>query len=388
MTTGTTTRKIEVFRPGTFQPMSGEALTFTADDLRAIAQSYDTAAHPAPVVVGHPKTDDPAYGWIKSFAFDEESQKLIAEIGEIDPAFVDAVQAGRYKKVSMAFYRPDTPNNPKPGGYYPKHIGFLGAAAPAVSGLRPAAFVAVDEAALATFEFADATALREAATLFRSLREWIIEKFDLETADKALPGWTIQWISDAADREPRASPNFSAPSFTAPSFSAPALVPVAALPTITPKLETPKMTQATDAQLAEREARVATRERELNEAAHASFADGLVREGRLLPVNKERVVALLNSLSIGDKMDVSFAEGDATVTKGAVDTLKELLAKQPVAVDFSAVDVGGAVSLAEFSVEPGQSVDRTSLELHSKAVAYQRSHPATDYVTAIRAVSN
>src|SRR5690606_13768985 len=132
----TNTARIEVFRTGTFTPMTGAAITYSAADLKAAADAYDPATAPAPIVVGQPETDTPAYGWAQSFEFDASADRLYAEVGEIDAAFSDAVKAGRYKKVSMSFFPPDHAANPVPGTWYPKHIGFLGGAAPAVSGLK------------------------------------------------------------------------------------------------------------------------------------------------------------------------------------------------------------------------------------------------------------
>ncbi len=159
------TRTVEVFRPGTFTPMAGSPISFTEEDLKALAAGYDADAHPAPAVVGHPKTDDPAFAWARAFRWDDGRKRLLADLGEIEPAFGEAVAAGRYKRVSLSLFTPDAPHNPKPGQYYPKHIGFLGAAAPAVSGLKPVQFSA-DEAGVATFEFADASALRDVAGCF------------------------------------------------------------------------------------------------------------------------------------------------------------------------------------------------------------------------------
>ena len=62
--------RIEVFRPGRFTPMEGVPLSFSAADLRAVADSYDPETAPAPIVVGHPVTDAPAFGWVQSFDFD------------------------------------------------------------------------------------------------------------------------------------------------------------------------------------------------------------------------------------------------------------------------------------------------------------------------------
>lgn len=71
MTTATAplSATIEVFRPGTFGPMQGGALTFSADDLRAAADAYDPQGAPAPVVIGHPATDAPAFGWVAGLRF-------------------------------------------------------------------------------------------------------------------------------------------------------------------------------------------------------------------------------------------------------------------------------------------------------------------------------
>jgi hypothetical protein len=65
---------------------------------------------------------------------------LIAEPYQIDPAFADLVNAGRYGSISAAFYRPDSPNNPVPGVWYLRHVGFLGAQPPALKGLPPPSF--------------------------------------------------------------------------------------------------------------------------------------------------------------------------------------------------------------------------------------------------------
>lgn len=364
------TREIEVFRPGTFKPMVGDAITFSAEDLKSLAEGYDVTA-PAPAVVGHPKIDAPAYGWARAFRYDEANDRLLAELGEIEPAFADAVAAGRYKKISLELFSPAAPNNPKPGKWYPKHIGFLGAAAPAVSGLKPVSFAEGGEG-IFTFEFADATALRDVAGLFRTLREFIIEKFGSEAADKAVPSWSINWIDEAADREPgRVGLPFSEPEKE---------------PAMADKTEGAKPVDqaALDARLAD----IERRERELRARDHASFAEGLVSEGRLLPVSKAKVVALLDELAAAPPLTVSFADGDQTKTGDAVAMVREILAAQPKVVSFGEIDMGerpeaGTVS---FALPDGSKADSASLALHQKAVAYQTAHPSIDYMAAVAAV--
>ena len=51
---------------------------------------------------------------------------LLAEPDQLDPQFAELVGNGRFKKVSASFYLPDSPNNPKPGTLYLRHVGFLG----------------------------------------------------------------------------------------------------------------------------------------------------------------------------------------------------------------------------------------------------------------------
>ena len=90
----------------------------------------------APVVIGHPATDSPAYGWVQQlrrFARDGKDY-LQAKLSGLLPEFVQLVQDGRYKNRSAAFY---------PDGRL-RHVGFLGGAAPAVVGLKPIAFAAGD----------------------------------------------------------------------------------------------------------------------------------------------------------------------------------------------------------------------------------------------------
>ncbi|MES8739309.1 hypothetical protein U6S59_12380, partial [Cutibacterium acnes] len=57
-----TAPSIEIFRAGRHVDMSGREIEFTREDLAELASSYDPAVHEAPVVVGQPKTNAPAYG--------------------------------------------------------------------------------------------------------------------------------------------------------------------------------------------------------------------------------------------------------------------------------------------------------------------------------------
>lgn len=143
------TPNIHLFTAGTRPDMSGEMIRFSESDLAASAQAYNPAIHEAPLVVGHPKHDDPAYGWVQALAFGDDG--LTAVPHQVDPAFAEMYATGRFKKVSASFYRPYSPNNPVPGVWYLRHVGFLGAQPPAVKGLRPAEFADGDDCVTVEF---------------------------------------------------------------------------------------------------------------------------------------------------------------------------------------------------------------------------------------------
>ena len=121
---------IEIFRAGKY-PV-GE---FTEEDIDEIIERYDPGYHEAPVVIGHPKDDAPAYGWVEKLK--RAGKVLYAKFKEIVPELEEMVKKGLYKKRSAAFY--DLTGTDE-GGYYLRHVGFLGASVPAVKGLADVKF--------------------------------------------------------------------------------------------------------------------------------------------------------------------------------------------------------------------------------------------------------
>jgi hypothetical protein len=68
-------------------------------------------------------------------ALHSDGQNLIATIEHPSAEIVEHARAKRYRKISAAFFPPDSKSNPTPGTYYLRHVGFLGAASPAVKGM-------------------------------------------------------------------------------------------------------------------------------------------------------------------------------------------------------------------------------------------------------------
>ena len=125
--------EFEIFRTGTHTASNGNTKIFESSDLQTIASNYNPQQNEAPIVLGHPWNDDaPAYGWIKNLKLSDDNKTLIAE-GELSDELVDLVKEKKYKKRSISLR-----NNPDLDPAHALdlvHVGFLGAATPAVKGL-------------------------------------------------------------------------------------------------------------------------------------------------------------------------------------------------------------------------------------------------------------
>ena len=62
---------IHIFRPGRHTSMQGATIDFGEGDLIATAKAYDPTRHEAPLVIGHPRADAPAWGWVGGLTADE-----------------------------------------------------------------------------------------------------------------------------------------------------------------------------------------------------------------------------------------------------------------------------------------------------------------------------
>ncbi len=189
----------DVCRTGTHTDMHNTTFTLSEGDLARIAAAYATS-DPAPVVVGHPETDAPAWGRVDGLRVVGDT--LQAKLTRLDDAFRAAVEAGRYAGRSVAIDRDDT------GGWSLRHIGFLGGVAPAVQGLSPAMFRAPATAPAATLELAvplggteERSARDTTARALRGLREWVIERSTIEQADRILPDWALTEIQALGEPE-------------------------------------------------------------------------------------------------------------------------------------------------------------------------------------------
>ena len=116
---------IEIARTGTFTDSAGRPQTFTEQDLDAIARAYDPDQRDAPLCIGHPKDNAPAFGWVEKLK--REGAKLFATFAHVPGEVKKLVAKKHYRHVSMSLM-PDRVNL--------RHVALLGAAQPAIDGLR------------------------------------------------------------------------------------------------------------------------------------------------------------------------------------------------------------------------------------------------------------
>lgn len=296
----------EIFRAGTRTDANGNTVTITEADLAAAAQAYDPKVHEAPIVVGHPKADAPAYGWVKSL--NVQNGVLTADFAQVDEGFADLVKAGRYKKVSASFYPPTSPNNPKPGIWTLRHVGFLGAQPPAVKGLSAISFAEGE----VYVEFAEDAHLQTASLLSR-FRDWFIGRFGLEEADKVLPDWQIEAIKELATVPQTQAPAEFTESPPPPENHENKETPMS----LEQELAAEKAArEAAEKEAAESKAELKKLQDEQNAAlrdgAHeqnVEYAEGLVKAGRLKPADKDLVVKVLDFAEYPADVTADFGEG-------------------------------------------------------------------------------
>jgi hypothetical protein len=361
-------KPLHIFKSGKHVAMSGDSFNFSESDLAATVLAYDPALHEAPLVIGHPKHDAPAAGWVQSLTASAEG--LIAAPSQVDPAFAELIAKGSFKKISASFYHPDAANNPVPGVYYLRHVGFLGAQPPSVKGLRAIELADAEDGVIEFADFGHETS----ASLWRRLRDWMIGERGLEVADQILPDWQIKSLAEAAHD------NDSRPAFTEPNPPE-----TAEESTVTPE-EIAAM-QAENKRLQGQVQQHQEQERKSRQSnihtANVAFAEELIGAGKLLPKHSAALVAALDFAESSDT-PLEFGEGDER--QPVVAGLKAIFTDLPKQIDFAEkarkdrhADGTRTVDL-EFA-EKNTDPDRLQLHERATALAAEKNIP---YESAVR----
>lgn len=363
-------KPFEIFRTGKHTSAQGVAVAFADTDLSAIAAGYNPSVYEAPIVVGHPKQDAPAYGWIKSLSV--RDGRLVAEPKDIDAAFSDLVKDGKFKARSAAFYAPDSANNPTPGAYHLRHVGFLGAEPPAVKGLKAVEFGdAEDGLVFADLEFADwkqVWMLESVTRMFRNLRDYFIETKDIETAEKIVPQWNIDDLTQSvADLRAQNTVELTGSAFSEKKDDTMTTQTTAAADIAARLAELEAREQA----VADRETTFSESERVSRASVDAAFVDQIVKAGRL-PIGLQETATLLFS-DLSDASELTFSEGGEEVRKTSRAAFRDLLEKLPIPVVTDEVATGDG---PDFS-DPQHVAVAIVSEIKEAAAKGEQLNPAT-----------
>lgn len=363
-------KRIHIFKTGTHTSAAGQTLSFSEADLQASVDNYDPALHEAPIVIGHPKDNGPAFGWVNSLSFHEGNLDAIPQ--QVNEDFAEMVAKGSFKKVSASWYAPDAPSNPKPGAFYLRHVGFLGAMPPAIKGLQGVEFSEEEEGVV---EFA---AEWESAGIFRRLREFLIEKFGVEEADKAIPDYMVQGAEDAA----RMPASTETPDYSESTDHEDSTMTEQELKDAQAKLEADQAaleaqrTEFTEQQEAAAEAAKAARIASIH-----SRVDALVEAGKIVPAQAPGIKQFAEQLDANAA--VEFGEGDDATKESALDFYLN---------GFEAAKAGPEFGEAAPGTDDGTDTSLTAEQLAVKANEYreERAKAGTtiSYSEAVQTVMN
>lgn len=297
---------IEVFKTGTHTDSAGNVKTWGESDLDKIAKTYNPARHEAPIVIGHPRDNSPAWGWVNEIK--KTGGSLFAKFKDVVPEFADLVKTGMFKKRSISLY-PDLSL---------RHIGFLGGMPPAVKGLEDVKFSEDENATTIEFEETEKPGqepeknkggnnMDENVT---QLQEKLAEK------DKTL-GEYAEKLKTAEDE----------------------------LKSINKELENLKA--------------------ESRKAESEAFCEKLINEGKILPVQKPAVISLMEiAHSAGD---YDFSEGKKSVVE-VFKSFMESLSKQINLSEVATKDKAGKSPVQSTGAEFGENVDPERLSIHNRAL--------------------
>jgi hypothetical protein len=329
---------VEIFRGGRQVDSAGKE--HDGDKLiDAALANFDAAKHEPPLCVGHPRDNAPAFGWVAALKAENRGgvRTLMAKCKDVVPAFIEALKQGLYKKRSAAFY---------PDGSL-RHVGFLGAAPPAVKALADLKF---NETEFSSFEFSE-TKRKESGMEFKEVLELL--KFWKANTESAIP--------------PAQQADGGHKTFTEDDLEA------AKKKAIEEAARNAR--EKMEAEFAEREAK---RTRDAHRQANRVWVEERVAAGKIVPAwEKQGLLAFMDGLDV--EQEIQFAEDDRK--QSALEWFKAFLDGLPKAVDFKEhATMDKAVNPAD---DPGEALDLEvakvmtdkHLQWDAAFAEVQRSHP-------------
>jgi hypothetical protein len=380
---------VEIFQAGRHTDSAGRTREWTEEELDEIVRNHNDATA-APIVIGHPKTNDPAYGWTGSLF--RAGKSLMATFKKVEQQFADLVEQGRYAKRSVSIGR-------GPDGLRLLHVGFLGGAAPALD-LAPMSY-AQPESVDQVFEFSAEVDWQTPSLLSRALRrmrEFLLEQFGADTADRVLPSYDLDFLDEhAKDLRNRPLEGESDPQPIRGAFNR-AVQPTAAgghteMPFSQADIDRARAEERAQAeaefnrQREQLDSELATARAERHRAEFSAELERLQADGRLTPAQVPGALEFMLSLAAAPAEFEFAAEGQSNSRVDRLAWFRDFVKALPqqVRVGPRADDDPGTPQRSSFAAPTGASVNADRLSIHERALQYARQHNTT-YLAAVRAV--
>lgn len=322
---------IELFRAGDH----GEKGAFTEADLDQMVANYQPqSVHEAPVTIGHPRGDAPAFGWMGSLK--RVGSVLLGKLSSADPAFEEMVEKKSFKKRSIGLVKDAYGQQ----GWGLHHVAFLGAQAPHIKGLADCKFED-DDAQVVEVEFQENQMANESKDgVIAWLNAWFEEKFGSKSVQVPATPAAKTFSEDDVKR-------------IASEAVAEAIKP----------LQTALDTQKT--QFAERETKIVTAETQSRADAAISK---LRASGRWVPAFDKIGLPIVFAELAKTVEPVEFGEGSEKKSVTPLDALVAFMEQQPKIVPDGNIYRGQSTSTTGTSAtlkfsESSARADRNSVDL-------------------------
>lgn len=362
----------DILKVGKVKDSSGKWHNFTEKDLDAFVEMYGNRKNDAPAVVGHPKTNSPAYGWVEKLKRD--GKVLKAAFKDLVPEFVAAVKKKMYKYISISF-NPITKKL--------RHVGFLGGVAPAVEGLGEANLSEFGDEYI-TVEFANEewseNRIRSIGRLFQRIREFFIEKWGIEETNNIISAYDADYLKEIPLKVESVS------SFNENKTEE---VNMDELEKLKQQLQDKgkeladlqENTDSKDTEIAVLKKDLANIEQKKKEKEVSEFVDSLKKEGRLPPKHEKAVSEILMNLKNQD-FEIEFSDEEK---KTGYDSFSLMLKEMPIVVPLGELGKKGEKKEVE-TKSFGDNVDEDALEMHKEALALCEKE-GIGYVEAITKIN-
>lgn len=366
-------KKIPFIRTGKFTDKNGtpaEIKPETLDKIIAATSSYPYQNGEFPVVIGHPKEDSPAWGWINKNNLIKEKNVLsaLADDSSFAREFNEWIGKKLYKTVSVAL-RPD---------WSVKHIGFLGAQPPAVTGLPAIEFSAAPDDI--TIELAEAELSPEEISLFSSLingiKNYFIEKEG--KPEELIPAISLAEISKHSDESFKQDETVSGEDEPDEAKTVNEIKEEASA-----KDGNEKGTPLSERFIAlQQELKAAQEEteklrRETKRKENLAFCESRDAVTKIKPSERNAILGLMEILDASPALE--FSEGDETVTVNPLDALKKLIVNQKPVVELSETALKEKALTVKKEASPAE-ISKRAIEIKTEA---EKSGAAMNFAEAV-----